>query len=83
MSLKDRITAFEHDAKVLEEIASRYDATSAEHAVLKRAGIALWYVSTTAYEEFEDYVTTFGSDLTPEQQSHLTALGIDPDRDPD
>ena len=83
MSLNDRNAAFENDARILQRIASRYDATSTEHAVLKRAAIALWYVSTTGYEEFEDYVTNFGSDLTPEQRSRLTVMGLDPDRDPD
>jgi hypothetical protein len=28
MSLKDRISAFENDAKILERIASQYDETS-------------------------------------------------------
>jgi hypothetical protein len=83
MSLKDGITAFDSDAKILERIASRYDETSTEHAALKHAAIALWYVSTTNYEAFKDYVTKFEGDLTPEQRSHLTEMGIDPDRDPD
>jgi hypothetical protein len=50
MSLKDRIPAFENDAKILQRMASQYDETSTEHAALKRAAIALWYVSTTNYE---------------------------------
>jgi hypothetical protein len=83
MNLKDRIKAFENDAKILERIARQHDATSTEHAALKHAAIALWYVSTTSYEAFKDYVTTFEGDLTPEQRSHLTAMGIDRDRDPD
>jgi hypothetical protein len=83
MSLKDRISAFENDAKILERIASQYDETSTEHAALKHAAIALWYVLTDNYEAFKDYVTKFEGDLTPEQRSHLTAMGIDPDRDPD
>ena len=83
MSLKDRITAFENDAKVLERIANQYDETSAEHAALKHAAIALWYVSTSSDEAFKDCVTTFEGDLTPEQRSRLTEMGIDPDRDPD
>jgi hypothetical protein len=83
MNLKDRIGAFENDATILEQIARRYDATSTEHVVLKRAAIALWYVTTTRHEEFKDYVTRFEGDLTPEQRSHLRAIGIDPDRDPD
>ena len=83
MNLKDRIGAFENDAKILERIASRYDATSTEHGALKRAAIALWYVSTTSYEAFTDYVAKFEGDLTSEQRTHLTAMGIDPDREPD
>ena len=72
MSLKDRISAFENDAKIPERIASQYDETSTEHAALKHAAIALWYVLTDNYEAFMDYVTKFESDLTPEQRSHLT-----------
>ena len=56
---------------------------STVHAALKHAAIALWYVSTSNYEAFKDYVTEFEGDLTPEQRSHLTDLGIDPDRNPD
>ena len=83
MTLKDRITAFENDAKILEHIASQYDETSTEYAALKRAAIALWYVSTSNYQAFKDYVTRFEGDLTPEQRSHLAEMGIDPDREPD
>jgi len=83
MSLKDRITAFENDAKILQRIASQYDETSTEYAALKHAAIALWYVPTSNYEAFKDYITEFEGDLTPEQRSHLTDLGIDPDRNPD
>jgi hypothetical protein len=78
-----RTRAFEDDAKILERIASQYDDASTEHAALKRAAIALWYVSTTNYEAFKDYVSMSGADLTPEQRSYLTAMGIDPDRDSD
>ena len=83
MNLKDRISAFENDAKILERIASQYNETSIEHAALTRAAIALWYVSTTNYEAFTDYVAEFKGDLTPEQRSHLRVMGIDPDHDPD
>ncbi len=82
MNLADRMRALEEDATLLERIASQYGDTSTEHAALKRAAMALWYVSTTHYEAFTDYVTTFGDELTPEQRSHLTAMGIDPERDP-
>jgi hypothetical protein len=50
-------------------IAGQYDETSTEHAALKRAAIALWYVSTTNYEAFKDYVTRLEGDLTPEQDA--------------
>ena len=50
MNSKDRITAFESDARILEAIASQYSETSMEYATLKRAAIALWYVSTTTHE---------------------------------
>jgi hypothetical protein len=83
MNLQDRIRAFEDDAKILERIASQYDETSSEHAALKRAAMALWYVSTSNDEVFKDYVAKSEGDLTPEQRSHLIAMGIDPDRDPD
>jgi hypothetical protein len=42
-----------------------------EHAALKRAALALWYVSTTNYEAFTDYVAEMGRDLNPEQRSSL------------
>jgi len=83
MNLKDRIAAFENDARILERIASQYSDTSTEHSALKRAAIALWYVSTTNWEAFTEYVAKFEGDLTPEQRSHLRAMGIDPDHDPD
>ena len=83
MSLKDRITAFENDAKILERIASQYHEASNEHAALKRAAIALWYASTSNYEAFTNYVAKFEGDLTTKQRSHLKAMGIDPDQDPD
>jgi hypothetical protein len=83
MNLKDRITAFEKDARILERIAGQYNETSMEHVALKRAAIALWYVLTTNYEAFTDYVAEMGGDLNPEQRSSLRAMGIDPDHDPD
>jgi hypothetical protein len=45
MNLKDRITAFESDATIQGRIATQYEDTSTEHAALKRAAIALWYLS--------------------------------------
>src|SRR5436190_10081575 len=83
MNLKDRITAFENDARILGRIASQYNETSIEYAALRRAAIALWHVSTTNYEAFTDYVAQFGGALRPEQRLHLRAIGIDPDHDPD
>ena len=35
MNLKDRVSAFENDAKILERIAGKYDEASTEHAALK------------------------------------------------
>jgi hypothetical protein len=83
MTLKSRITDFENEARILERIASQYKETSMEHAALRRAAIALWYVSTTNYEAFADYVAKLGEHLGPEQRSHLRAIGLDPDRDSD
>ena len=74
---------YEEDAKLLESIASRYDDSSKEHAAIKRAAIALWYVLTNDYDRFKDYVEKFEGDLSPEQRADLAALGIDPDLDPD
>lgn len=79
MNLKDGITAFDNDARILERIASQYNDSSTEHAALRRAAIALWYVSTTSYEAFTDFDAKFEGDLTPEQRSHLREIGIDPD----
>ena len=83
MNLKDGIEEFENDAKILERIASQYDETSTEHAALKRAAIALWFALTTHYQGFNECLANFESELTPEQRSHLKAMGIDPDRDQD
>ena len=83
MTLKDRITAFDNDATLLRRIASQYDETSDEWAALKRAAIALWYVSTNHYEAFREFAAQLEGDLTPEQRSHLMAMGIAPHRDQD
>ena len=83
MNLKDRMTALENEARILQRIAGQYGETSMEHAALRRAAIALWYVSTTNYDGFANYVAEFGADLNPEQRSHLRAIGLDPDPDPD
>ena len=83
MNLKDRINVYEDDAKLLESIASRYDESSKEHAAIKRAAVALWYVLTNNYDQFKDYVKKFEGDLSPDQRAHLVAIGIDPDLDPD
>jgi hypothetical protein len=53
------------------------------HSVLKRAALALWFVSTTGRDGFKDFVNDSEADLTPEQRSHLSAMGIDPDHDSD
>jgi hypothetical protein len=83
MNLKDRITAFENDARILERIASQHNETSIEHAALRRAAIALWYVSTTNYEAFTNYVAEIGGNLSPEERAHLRAMGLDADHEPD
>ena len=82
MSLEDRMTAFENDAKILERIAGQYNEASMENAALRRAAIALLYVSTMNDEGFTDYLAKFGGDLSPEQRSHLRAMGLDPEPDP-
>jgi len=83
MNLKDRITALEIDAKILERIASQYHETSNECAALKRAAIALCNVLTGDYEAVKDYLAKFEGELTAEQRVHLKAMGIDPDRHAD
>ena len=77
MSLKDRIHSFEEDSKILKEIAQHYGESSAQYAVLKRATVALWYVSSQDYEKFDDYMKNVDAELTPEQQAHLSEMGID------
>ena len=83
MNLKDRIKMYEDEAKLLQSIASRYDESSKEHAAIKRAAIALWYVLTNDYDRFEEYRAKFEGDLTAEQRANLAVMGIDPDLDPD
>jgi len=83
MSLKEQINLFEHDSKILEEIAGKYPEDSNEYRVLKHAAIALWFALAGDPERFKEYVVKFAGDLTPEQRAHLLAMGIDPDFDPD
>jgi hypothetical protein len=81
MNLQDAMRAFQDDASILQRIASKYGQPSTEYAALWRAGLALWYVSIKDYEGFDEFVRKCESGLTPEQRSHLTSIGIDPDRD--
>ncbi len=83
MGMKEQIHSFEHDSKILEGIAGRYCEDSQEHRAIKHAAIALWYALVADPDRFKEFVVTFQDDLTPEQRSHLLAMGIDPDFDPD
>jgi hypothetical protein len=83
MSMKQRISLFENDAKLLERIASGYDKGSSEYVALKHASIALWYVLAEGHEKFKKYIEQFEGDLTSEQRGHLLTMGIDPDRSTD
>jgi hypothetical protein len=46
------------------------------------AAIAFGYALIDDFERFKEYVVRFQGDLSPEQRSHLLAMGIDPDFDP-
>ena len=78
-----RLKTFEGDAKVLEEIAQKYDESSREYLALKHAAIALWYVLTEGHDRYQANVATFEGPLTDDQRKHLKQMGIDPDADVD
>jgi hypothetical protein len=80
---KKRINLFDQDSKILEEIAEKYSEDSNEYCAFKHAAIALWHALGDDFERFQEYVVKFQSDLSPEQRSHLRAMGINPDLDPD
>ena len=81
MKMKDRISLFEEDSKILERLASQHGENSKEYAALKRAAIALWYALTEGHERFQKYIEKFEGDLSPEQKAHLKKMGIDPGSD--
>ena len=81
MTMKERISLFEEDSKILEILASQHGENSKEYAALKRAAITLWYALAEGHESFQKYVDKFEGDLSPEQRVHLVEMGIDPDSD--
>jgi len=81
--MKEKIELFEHDSKMLAGIAGKYSHDSDEYRALEHAAIALWYALGDDFERFQEYVAKFQGDLSLEQRSHLRAMGIDPDLDPD
>jgi hypothetical protein len=81
MTMKERISLFEEDSKILEKLASQHGENSKEYAALKRAAIALWYALTEGHERFQKYIKKFEGDLSPEQRAHLIEMGIDPHSD--
>jgi hypothetical protein len=81
MTMKERITLFEEDSKILEKLSSQHGESSKEYAALKRAAIALWYALAEGHESFQKYIDKFEGDLSPEQRAHLIEMGIDPDSD--
>ena len=62
MNLKDRIEAFDRDAKLLEEITSSYPRESAQHQALRRAQTALWCVLREGHPQFQDSFDGAGTD---------------------
>jgi hypothetical protein len=78
MTMKERISLFEEDSKILEKLASQHGENSEEYAALKRAAIALWYALTEGHEKFQKYVDKFEGDPPTEQRAHLIEMGIDP-----
>jgi len=82
MTMKERISLFEEDSIILENLANQHEENSKEYAALRRAAIALWYALTEGHENFQKYIDKFDGDLSPEQRAHLIELGIDPDSDP-
>jgi hypothetical protein len=81
MTMKERISLFQEDSKILEKLANQHAESSKEYAALKRAAIALWYALAEGHESFQKYIDKFEGDLSPEQRAHLIEVGIDPDSD--
>jgi len=80
MSLKDRLELYERQAAILEKIANKYPETSEEYGAVRQAAIALWYALSQQQGDFLKYEEKWNrGGLTPEQQSHLRSMGIDPD----
>jgi hypothetical protein len=70
MTMKERISLFEEDSKILEKLGSQHSENSEEYAALKRAAIALWYALTEGHEKFQKNVEKFEGDLSTEQRAH-------------
>lgn len=80
MSLKDRLELYERQAAILETVANQYPEGSAEFSAVRQAAIALWYALSQQQDDFLKYEEKWNSGgLTPQQESHLRSMGIDPD----
>jgi phosphoglycolate phosphatase-like HAD superfamily hydrolase len=61
----------------LENLAETLDKNSAAYAALKRAGWALAFATMHHHDEFEQFLTNYGGELTSDQIAHLKEPGLE------
>lgn len=78
MGASERFTEYEKKAQTLEGIAKQYSEGSNELATLKEAALALCFVITVRYEEFQAYLAKINRPLTEQEENHIRRLGLEP-----
>lgn len=77
MSDEDSKFVPDETLKLLETIASKYDATSAEYAAIELAAKGLLFIHASGQgQAFATYLATFEDELTEEQREALAAMGL-------
>jgi hypothetical protein len=71
------MSSYEHEAKELKRISETKDLSQGQQSALKRAALALIFVSMKMRKEFEDFASSVDQDLTEEERAHLRKLGLD------
>jgi len=68
------LDSFDNEATLLLSVAQLYDADSPERAALRRAALALMYVSLDHPEEFDEFVREADRDATADADAYLARL---------